>query len=101
MTVRGPRRATRADGSTPLGSPSGSPRGELPSATTPTVRSYTHQLSQQVDRTTGSAHNRLILVHGPDHIYKIFETTGLISPLPFADDNQLQVAVVRQLSLAS
>jgi anti-anti-sigma factor len=45
--------------------------------------------------------NRLILVHGPDHIYKIFETTGLISPLPFADDNQLQVAVVRQLSLAS
>jgi hypothetical protein len=59
MTVRGPRRATRADGSTPLGSPSGSPRGELPSATTPTVRSYTHQLSQQVDRTTGSAHDTI------------------------------------------
>ncbi len=52
-----PGSATRADGSTPVGSPYGlasqraSVRG-LPYRPTP----YNHRLSQQVDRRTGASH---------------------------------------------
>jgi anti-anti-sigma factor len=33
--------------------------------------------------------NRLVLVHGPDDVQRIFETTGLLSRLPFADSGEV------------
>lgn len=34
--------------------------------------------------------NRLILVHGPKQVQKTFERTGLLAPLPFANENELR-----------
>lgn len=49
---------TRADASTLIGSPSGSPPSELASAAPSSVLNDIHQLSQQMDRRTGSGQAR-------------------------------------------
>lgn len=37
--------------------------------------------------------NRLLLVRGPDHVQKTFETTGLLSRLPFAGHDDVSALV--------
>jgi len=44
--------------------------------------------------------NRLVLVHGPDDVQRIFETTGLLSRLPFADDGEVASRLHGHLSSA-
>jgi len=42
--------------------------------------------------------NRLTLVRGPDNVHKTFETTGLLSRLPFAADGDDRLLVQGHLS---
>lgn len=42
--------------------------------------------------------NRLMLVRGPDQVQKTFETTGLITRLPFADYGEVRSLLHSHLS---
>jgi anti-anti-sigma factor len=42
--------------------------------------------------------NRLVLVHGPGDVQRIFETTGLLSRLPFAESGDVAYRLHSHLS---